>query len=120
VQAYAGGGGVVTLTGTVFDEKDKAFAERTARNVSGVTTVIDNLSVQTAQWTVNQDRIQQELQNAGLTGVTVRVIGSDAYLDGQVKTKLDKERAVTITMSAAPVHVSGNLIRVVPGNIFGF
>jgi osmotically-inducible protein OsmY len=110
----------VTLTGTVFDEKDKAFAERTARNVSGVTTVIDNLSVQTAQWTVNQDRIQQELQNAGLTGVTVRVIGSDAYLDGQVKTKLDKERAVTITMSAAPVHVSGNLIRVVPGNIFGF
>jgi TonB family protein len=120
VQAYAGYGGLVTLTGSVFDEKDKAFAERTVRNVNGVTSVINNLTVQTAQWTVNQDRIQQELQNAGLTGVTVRVIGSDAYLDGQVKTNLDKERAVTITMSAAPVQVRGNLIRVVPGNIFGF
>jgi TonB family protein len=120
VQAYASPGGVVTLTGSVFDEKDKAYAERTVRNVSGVTTVIDNLTVQTAQWAMNQDRIQQELQNAGLTGVTVRVIGSDAYLDGTVKTDLDKQRAVTITMSAAPVHVRGNLIRVVPGNIFGF
>jgi TonB family protein len=120
VQAYAGPGGVVTLSGTVFDEKDKAYAERTVRNVSGVTAVINNLSVKTAQWALNQDRIQQELQNAGLTGVTVRVIGSDAYLDGQVKTNLDKERAVTITMSAAPVQVRGNLIRVVPGNIFGF
>ncbi|HUN57818.1 MAG TPA: TonB family protein [Candidatus Binataceae bacterium] len=120
VQAYAGYGGTVTLTGSVFDERDKAFAERTVRNVSGVTSVIDNVTVQTAQWTVNQDRIQRELQNAGLTGVTVRVIGSDAYLDGQVKTNLDKERAVTITMSAAPVQVRGNLIRVVPGNIFGF
>jgi TonB family protein len=120
VQAYAGYGGVVTLTGSVFDQKDKAFAERTVRNVNGVTSVIDNLTVQTAQWAMNQDRIQQELQNAGLTGVTVRVIGSDAYLDGQVKTNLDKQRAVTITMSAAPVQVRGNLIRVVPGNIFGF
>jgi TonB family protein len=120
VQAYAGPGGVVTLTGSVFDDKDKAYAERTVRNVSGVTTVVDNLKVQTAQWAMNQDRIQQELRTAGLTGVTVRVIGHDAYLDGQVKTNLDKERAVTITMSAAPVQVRGNLIRVVPGNIFGF
>ena len=120
VQAYAGAGGVVTLTGTVFDQKDKAFAERTVRNVPGVNTVIDNLNVQTAQWAMNQDRIQQELRSAGLTNVTVRVIGSDAYLDGTVKNNLDRQRAVTITMSAAPVHVRGNLIRVVPGNIFGF
>ncbi|HTT77062.1 MAG TPA: BON domain-containing protein [Candidatus Binataceae bacterium] len=120
VRAYAGSGGVVTLTGKVFDQKDKAYAERIARNVNGVSTVIDDMTVETAQWAINQDRIQQELRNAGLNGVTVRVIGSDAYLDGEVKTKLDKERAVTITMSAAPVHVRGNLIRVVPGNIFGF
>ena len=120
VQAYASPGGTVTLTGSVFGEKDKAYAERTVRNVSGVTAVIDNLNVQTAQWAANQNRIQQELQNAGLTGVTVRVIGSDAYLDGEVKTALDKQRAVTITMSAAPVKVAGNLIRVAPGRVFGF
>jgi len=120
VQAYASPGGTVTLSGSVFDEKDKAYAERTARRVSGVTAVINNLTVQTAQWAVNQNRIQQELQNAGLTGVTVKVIGDDAYLDGEVKTALDKQRAVTITMSAAPVKVAGNLIRVAPGKVFGF
>ena len=108
------------MSGSVFDEKDKAYAERTVRNLGGVTTVIDNLTVQTAQWAMNQDRIQQRLQNACVTKVTVRVIGSDAYLDGTVKSDLEKQRAVNITMAAAPVHVRGNLIGVVPGNIFGF
>ncbi|MGA2411619.1 MAG: TonB family protein [Candidatus Binataceae bacterium] len=120
VQVYASPGGMVTLSGSVFGEKDKAYAERTVRNVSGVTGIIDNLNVQTAEWVANQNRIQQELQNAGLTGVTVKVIGKDAYLDGEVKTALDKQRAVTITMSAAPVNVAGNLIRVAPGRVFGF
>ncbi len=43
VQAYATGG-MVTLTGKVFDDNAKAIAERTVRNVSGVTGVIDNLA----------------------------------------------------------------------------
>ena len=52
--------------------------------------------------------------------MTVKVIGHDAYLDGTVKTDAQKQQAVTITESASPVHVAGNLIRVVPGNMFGF
>jgi len=27
---------------------------------------------------------------------------------------------VQITQNASPVHVAGNLIRVIPGNMFGF
>ena len=68
----------------------------------------------------NANNISQQLQGAGLTGVTVKVIGSRAYLSGEVKTELDRERAVSITQGAAPVVVGTNLIRVVPGNMFGF
>jgi hypothetical protein len=37
-----------------------------------------------------------------------------------VKTELEKQRAATIAQGAAPVVVRENLIRVVPGNMFGF
>ena len=59
------------------------------------------------------------LQAEGLTGVTVKVIGDGAYLDGTVKTKLDRDRAATLAVMAAPVKVRTNLIRVEPG-FFGF
>ena len=47
------------------------------------------------------------------------MIGHDAFLDGEVKTDLEKSRAVTVAEGAAPVTVRENLIRVVPGNMFG-
>jgi len=120
VNAYTSDGGVVTLFGKVFDDNDKAFAERTVRPVPGVNQVIDTLTTDTAQWAEEQDRIARQLQNAGLDKVTVKVIGSDAFLNGTVKTELEKTRAVTIAESAAPVTVRTNLIRVEPGNMFGF
>ena len=120
VQAYTSSGGVVTLSGRVFDNNDKALAERTVRAVSGVTSVVDTLTTDTSVWAQEQATIQQQLANAGLPKVTVKVIGNDAYLDGTVKTELDKQRAVTITEGAAPVRVRGNVITVVPGNMFGF
>ena len=46
-------------------------------------------------WASRQQQISQALASAGLTGVTVKVIGRDAYLDGEVANKLDRERAVT-------------------------
>jgi TonB family protein len=118
VRAYASGG-LVTLTGKVFDDDAKTVAERTVRNVSGVTGVIDNLSTDTSVWAQNESLINQRLQSEGLTGVTVKVIGDGAYLDGTVKTKLDRDRAATIAVIAAPVKVRTNLIRVEPG-FFGF
>ncbi len=119
VNAYTNGG-VVTLYGKVFDDNDKRLAVRTARSVSGVTDVIDQTTTDTAVWAARQQQISQALASAGLTGVTVKVIGRDAYLDGEVANKLDRERAVTITEGAAPVIVRTNLIRVAVGRVFGF
>ena len=119
VQAYASGGGMVTLSGKVFDDNAKMLAERTVRRVNGVTGVIDNLTTDTSVWAQNESLINQRLQTEGLTGVTARVIGNGAYLDGTVKTDLDRERAETVAVSAAPVKVRTNLIKVDPG-FFGF
>ena len=119
VNAYTNGG-VVTLYGKVFDDDTKRLAVRTARSVSGVTDVIDQTTTDTSVWAARQQQISQALASAGLTGVTVKVIGRDAYLDGEVANKLDRERAVTIAEGAAPVTVRTNLIRVAVGKVFGF
>jgi osmotically-inducible protein OsmY len=119
VHAYAVGGNV-TLTGKVFDDGDKRLAENTARNVRGVTSVTNNLTTDQQDWAMNAARITQQLQAAGLTGVTVRVIGKTAYLNGTVSSAADRERAVMIAQSAAPVTVRVNLINVAPGRVFGF
>ncbi len=119
VQAYASGGGMVTITGKVFDDNAKRLAERTVRHVNGVTGVIDNLTTDTSVWARSESLINQRLQAEGLGGVTVKVIGNGAYLDGTVKTDLDRQRAETVAVSAAPVKVRTNLIKVDPG-FFGF
>ena len=119
VQAYTNGS-VVTIFGNVFDDNDRRLAERTVRNTDGVSAVINNLTTDTQQWAQNQTLITQALQNAGLNNVTVKVIGRNAYLSGQVKTDLDRERAVTVAQTAAPVKVRENLITVAIGNMLGF
>ncbi len=119
VRAYTSPSGLVTLTGMVFDDKAKLAAARAVGNVSGVTSVVNDLTTETSQWAANQAAIQQALQTAGLTGVTAKVIGRSCYLDGTVKREFDRERAVTIAMGAAPVKVASNLIRVNPG-FFGW
>ncbi|HLK87089.1 MAG TPA: TonB family protein [Candidatus Binataceae bacterium] len=119
VNAYTNGG-VVTLYGKVFDDNDKRLAVRTARGVPGVTDVIDQTVTDTSVWAQRQQQIAQALASAGLTGVTVKVIGRDAYLDGEVASDLDRQRAVTIAQAAAPVTVRTNLIRVSVGRVFGF
>lgn len=113
-------GGTVTIFGKVFDATDKALAERTAASVPGVTNVINSITTDMSDWAARQSQIAQQLYNAGLTNVTIKVIGHDAYLGGSVKSDSDKDRAVTIAESAAPVHVRTNLITVEPGRVFGF
>jgi hypothetical protein len=119
VQVYANGGGMVTLTGKVFDDKAKTLAERTARRVNGVTGVINDVGTETSVWAQNESLINQRLQAEGLGGVTARVIGNGVYLDGTVKNPLDRQRAETIAVAAAPVTIRTNLIRVDSG-FFGF
>jgi hypothetical protein len=119
VKAYTDGG-KVTLFGRVFDDKAKLYAERAVKEVPGVTTVVNTLSTDTAQWADQQERVNRELHNAGLTNVTVKVVGHDAYLEGEVTSELERQRAATIAQQTAPLTVRTNLIRVVPGNMFGF
>lgn len=119
VKAYTNGG-TVTLFGKVFNDDDKFAAERTVRRIDGVSQVINTLTTDAAEWADRQERIQRELQNAGLAKVSVKVIGPDAYLSGEVSTDSEKQRAVTIAEQAAPVSVRTNLIRVVPGGMLGF
>jgi len=113
-------GSTVTIFGKVFDNDAKLYTEKVVRQVPGVGNVIDSLQTDTADWAARQAAIASQLYAAGLTGVTVKVIGHDAYLDGSVKSGAQKQQAVTITENASPVHVRGNIIRVVPGNMFGF
>jgi TonB family protein len=113
-------GNTVTIFGKVFDDDAKRYAERIVRQVPGVGNVIDSLTTDTSEWAAQQAAIAAQLSGAGLSGVTVKVIGRDAYLNGTVKTEAQKQQAVTITENAAPVHVRGNIINVVPGNMFGF
>ncbi len=113
-------GSTVTIFGKVFDNDAKLYTEKIVRQVPGVGNVIDSLQTDTADWAARQAAIASQLYAAGLASVTVKVIGHDAYLDGTVKTEAQKQQAVTITQNASPVHVAGNLIRVVPGNMFGF
>jgi hypothetical protein len=120
VKAYTNGGGVVTLYGKVFDDRVRHLAIATARSVDGVSDVIDSLQTDTAGWAQQQSAIAAQLQGAGLSQVTVKVIGHDAYLSGQVSTEAQKEHAVTVAEGAAPVRVRTNLIRVVPRGMFGF
>jgi hypothetical protein len=119
VKAYTSGG-TVTLFGKVFGESEKSLAEETVRNLPGVTAVVDTITTDEADWAQQQTQIAQQLANAGLDKVTVKVIGHDAFLNGEVKTELEKSRAVTVAEAAAPVTVRTNLIRVAPGSMFGF
>jgi TonB family protein len=120
VQFYTNPGGSVVLFGKVFDEKSKGLAVHVVRGVPGVTAVVDNLTTDTDTWRQQQAQVQSQLANAGLGSVSVRIIGRDAFLSGEVTTDAEKDRAVTITEGAAPVIVRTNLITVKPGSVFGF
>lgn len=113
-------GGTVTLYGRVFDDSAKRLAERTVHGVDGVTKVVDTLATETALWADYEARINRNLHNVGLDKVTAKVIGPDAYLEGQVSSEAEKDQAVTIAETNAPVKVRTNLIRVVPRGMFGF
>jgi hypothetical protein len=52
-----------------------------------------------------------------LQGVSVKVIGREAYVSGQVETEGDEQRALRVIASESNLRVV-NFIRVVPGSIF--
>jgi osmotically-inducible protein OsmY len=112
--AYTASPGIIVLYGKVFDQKDSQLAEQTAAKVRGVKHVINTLQTMTGQWLEEQSRLNDTLQLNGLRDVSAKVIGSEAYLSGQVNSEADKQRAATVVSSISKLQVV-NFIRVVPG-----
>jgi osmotically-inducible protein OsmY len=112
--AYTASPGVIVLYGRVFDEKDSKLAEQTAGKVPGVTNVVNTLHTMTGKWLAEESRINDTLQLNGFQDVSVKVVGPEAYLSGQVNSDSEKQRAVTVVSSVSKLQVV-NFIRVVPG-----
>jgi osmotically-inducible protein OsmY len=101
------------LEGEVFDDAAKRAAETAVAGVQGVKRVINALTTETLNWLLLQNRVNQTLQQNGLTLVSVKVIGKTAFLSGQVNSDADKDRAVSVVKSVAPeLTIGTNLIQV--------
>jgi len=114
---YTAAPGVIVLYGKVFDNKDRDLAEWTASNVHGVNQVVNTLRTTTGQWLEEESRINDTLELNDLQGVSVRVIGREAYVSGQVQTEAEEQRALRVIANESNLQVV-NFIRVVPGSIF--
>jgi hypothetical protein len=115
--AYTAAPGVIVLYGTVFDKHDRELAERVANGVRGVNQVDNTLRTKTGQWREEESRINDTLLLNDLQGVSATVIGSQAYLSGQVNSQAEKNRAVMVVSSQSNLNIV-NLVRIVPGPLF--
>jgi BON domain len=110
--------GVVVLEGDVFDNEVKAAATRTVAGIQGVKQVINALKTETLRWLLEQNRVNQMLQRSGFAFVSVKVIGTTAFISGKVSSEADKDRAVAVVKSAAPdLTIGTNLIDVVSAGL---
>jgi hypothetical protein len=114
---YTAAPGVIVLYGKVFDNKDRDLAEWTASNVRGVRQVVNTLRTTTGQWLEEESRINDTLELNDLQGVSVRVIGREAYVSGQVQTEAEEQRALRVIANESNLQVV-NFVRIVPGSIF--
>ena len=114
---YTAAPGVIVLYGKVFDNKDRDLAESTAFNVHGVKQVVNTLRTTTGKWLEEEARINDTLVLNDLQGVSVKVVGREAYVSGQVETEGDEQRALRVIASESNLRVV-NFIRAVPGSIF--
>jgi osmotically-inducible protein OsmY len=116
-KAYTAAPGVIVLYGMVFDDKDRALAEKTANGVNGVTQVVDNLRTKTGKWFQEEERINTQLQMNGFNDAQVRVVGPEIYLSGKVTSQSEKQRAANVVASVSNLQIN-NFIWVQPGSIF--
>lgn len=116
-KAYTAAPGVIVLYGMVFDDKDRALAEKTANGVNGVTQVVDNLRTKTGKWFQEEERINTQLQMNGFNDAQVRVVGPEIYLSGKVTSQSEKQRAASVVASVSNLQIN-NFIWVQPGSIF--
>jgi osmotically-inducible protein OsmY len=110
--------GVVTLTGEVEDADLKSLAETTVREVKGVKSVSNNLSVKPSGPTPEElkrmadDALQAKVNDGftryKVTGVTASVADSIVTLTGDIK-RADLQNAMKAANEAAPKKVENKL-----------
>jgi NAD(P)-dependent dehydrogenase (short-subunit alcohol dehydrogenase family) len=111
--------GVATLSGEVTDESARQTAEDAAKNVKGIKSVVNNITVQapppppTPPVAINpDDMLKKTLDSAfgaaGYTGVTVSVSNGEVTLDGTAK-KADLRKIMQTAQEAKPKKVNNNL-----------
>ncbi len=114
-------GGVVTLTGVVLNQADKAQAEQIAANTAGVTRVVNNITVTskptgpTGEGIAAEDLIILSKINAryvaeGIAGAHVDVKGGVVTLSGSVEDAQYRFRAESIARATGGVKDVNNMI----------
>ena|SRR5438876_1906186 len=110
--------GVVTLTGTVASEADKAKAETISKGVDGVKSVVNSLTVKAPVVNATPPPVTEDtklktdvtaaLTKYGITGVTVTVASGEVTLAGDIpKAKL--QDAIKAANEAHPKKVVNKL-----------
>ena len=113
--------GMVTLTGTVPTQAEKAQAEQIARNTEGVTRVINNITVASnstgengagvaAEDLMILSKIRARYVAEGIVGAKVEVKDGVVTLKGNVKNAQSKVRAESIARATSGVKNVDNLI----------
>ena len=110
--------GVVTLNGEVTDDTAKQTAEDAAKNVKGVKSVTNHITVQVPVPTpspvsINPDEVLKNTLDstykaAGYSGVTVSVMDGEVTLEGKAK-KSDLRKIMQAAQEAKPKKVNNKL-----------
>jgi len=110
--------GTVTLSGTVNSQDEKMAAERAAKSVSNVKSVVNNITVrepmrQAPAPAVNADStisstITTKLHDAGYKDVKVAVNNGEVTLTGDLK-RADLTKVMQIANESNPRKVTNNL-----------
>ena len=110
--------GVVTLRGEVDDDGVKSLAETTVRDIKGVQSVVNSLSVKPQGPTPEElkrmadDALQARVTDAftryKVTGITAAVTDSVVTLTGDIK-RSNLQNAMKAAMEAAPKKVENKM-----------
>jgi len=117
-------GGVATLTGTVDNLGSKLDAERAARKVSGVTQVVDNISVRAED--VSERQILEQARKEIVTyyaygifdNINLEAQGGKLIVSGQVTQPFKKSDIGNLLTRVRGVADLENRLEVLPNSIF--
>lgn len=105
--------GVATLSGTAATDEDRLAWENKAKEVKGVKSVVNNISVQSAAPVIVEGdaTLTKAAQDAikDVPGVTATVANGVVTLTGEAK-KEDISRIMQAIMASSPLKVNNNIV----------